>query len=738
MVRPADVVCWDDEDPYLVVAADKGTATFSDMANGVATQEYDFWLGDAFASGGSAGYDHKKMGITARGAWVSVQRHFREMGKDIQTQPFSVLGVGDMSGDVFGNGMLLSRKIKLVAAFDHRDIFIDPDPADLEASFNERERLFYAGRTSWQDYDKSLISEGGGIFPRSAKSIELTPQIKKLTGLKSKSVAPTELIQALLKAKVELVWFGGIGTYVKASTEQNYEVGDKANDALRIDASHLGAKVVGEGANLGMTQAARIEFARCGGRVNADFVDNSAGVDSSDHEVNIKILLNPMVRDGSMSREDRDTLLESMTDEVAEHVLEHNYDQTLALTIAREHSEEDIDAHERMMERLEANGRLDRKVEGLPAPEKIRELKEQGLGLTRPEIAILISYAKIALFDHLTGSSAPDDPHFRDTLITYFPHQLSKFADAMEGHRLKREIIATRLANDMINLGGPTFLHRAIESTGADAEAVARAFEAGRCIFRFADFIDRINALDNEVPAEVQTRLHDEVIRLLRRQTYWLARRGLGQEAAEIDQVISAYQPGVDELKGLISDIASPFDREGVETRTRLFMEGGAPEDLARDVARLRPLTSSSDVIDIAGRNSWPLASSAWLYHAVGARFSFDRLRGAGNQLSSTLHWDRLAMRRLIEDLYASQQTIAEAMMSYAGAAGGALAEGVESPDRDWAENLVDSWTSANSHEVDRADRALEEVMATGSWTLSKVAICSTQLRELAAIARKG
>ena len=308
----------------------------------------------------------------------------------------------------------------------------------------------------------------------------------------------------------------------------------------------------------------------------------------------------------------------------------------------------------------------------------------------------------------------------------------------MEGHRLKREIIATRLANDMINLGGPTFLHRAIESTGADAEAVARAFEAGRCIFRFADFIDRINALDNEVPAEVQTRLHDEVIRLLRRQTYWLARRGLGQEAAEIDQVISAYQPGVDELKGLISDIASPFDREGVETRTRLFMEGGAPEDLARDVARLRPLTSSSDVIDIAGRNSWPLASSAWLYHAVGARFSFDRLRGAGNQLSSTLHWDRLAMRRLIEDLYASQQTIAEAMMSYAGAAGGALAEGVESPDRDWAENLVDSWTSANSHEVDRADRALEEVMATGSWTLSKVAICSTQLRELAAIARKG
>ncbi|XBQ17028.1 MAG: NAD-glutamate dehydrogenase [Oceanicaulis sp.] len=738
VLRPADVVCWDDEDPYLVVAADKGTATFSDTANGVATDEYDFWLGDAFASGGSAGYDHKKMGITARGAWVSVQRHFREMGKDIQREPFTVVGVGDMSGDVFGNGMLLSKKIKLIAAFDHRDIFIDPSPSDLDAAFEERKRLFEAGRSSWQDYDKSLISQGGGVFSRSAKSIQITDEIRKLTGLKDKSVAPNDLIRALLKTKSELLWFGGIGTYVKASSEQNWEVGDKANDALRIDASELGAKVVGEGANLGMTQAARIEFAGCGGKVNADFVDNSAGVDSSDHEVNIKILLNPMLREGAMSRSDRDTLLESMTENVARHVLQHNYDQTLALTIAREHAEEDIDAHERMMERLEAAGRLDRKVEGLPAPEKIRELKEQGVGLSRPEIAVLISYAKIALFDHLVASTVPDDPHFRSMLINYFPEQLSKFADAMDGHRLKREIIATQLANDMINLGGPTFLHRAIESTGADAEAVARAFEAGRCIFRFKDFTDRINALDNEVPAEVQTRLHDEVIRLMRRQTYWLARRGLGQDVAEIDTVIDAYQPGVDQLKSIIADIASPFDKDGVETRTRLFMEGGAPEDLARDVARLRPLTSSSDVIDLARGRSWPLPAAAWLYHAVGARFTFDRLRGAGNQLSSTLHWDRLAMRRLIEDLYASQQTICEAMMAYAADAGGSLAEGVEAPGADWAESLVDSWTSANSHEVDRADRALEEIAASGSWTLSKVAICSTQLRELAAGARTG
>ena len=734
--RPDNVVCWDDDDPYLVVAADKGTATFSDTANAVAQHEYDFWLGDAFASGGSAGYDHKKMGITARGGWVSVQRHFREKGKDIQTEPFTVVGVGDMSGDVFGNGMLLSKQIRLVAAFDHRDIFIDPDPADPERTWEERKRLFDLPRSSWKDYDASLLSKGGGVFSRNAKSIPLTDEIRALIGSDAKSLAPTELIQALLKAKVELLWFGGIGTYVKASTEQHYQVGDKANDALRVDATQVGAEVIGEGANLGVTQAARIEYARAGGRVNADFIDNSAGVDSSDHEVNIKILLNPVVRDGAMTVKARNTLLEDMTETVAEHVLEHNYDQTLALTIAREHAEEDIDAHERMMERLEARGRLDRKVEGLPGPEAIRALKDQGQGLTRPEIGVLLSYAKITLFDALVASSVPDDRHFTESLITYFPKHLAEHADAMQGHRLKREIIATRLANDMINLGGPTFIHRAKESTGVDVEAVARAFEAGRRIFRFKDYTDRINALDNKAPASVQTLLHDEVIRLLRRQTYWLARRSMNQSSELIDDVISAYQPGVDALKLVVADIASPFDLAGLENRAKQYREGGAPEDLAWDVARLRPLTSSSDVIDLAHRKSWPLQSTAWLYHRLGARFGFDRLRAAGGRLSSRLHWDRLAMRRLIEDLYASQHTLCAVMMAYAQEAGGSLQAGAEAPSSDWAEALVESWTSANSHEVDRADRALEEIAMTGGWTLSKVAISSTQLRELAAAAR--
>jgi len=730
--RPDNVVCWDAEDPYLVVAADKGTATFSDMANGVAQDEYDFWLGDAFASGGSAGYDHKKMGITARGGWVSVQRHFREIGKDIQNEPFTVVGVGDMSGDVFGNGMLLSKQIKLVAAFDHRDIFIDPNPTDPERTWEERKRLFEMGRSSWQDYDKSLISEGGGVFPRASKSIKLSDEIRALTGLEGATASAAELIQALLKSQVELIWFGGIGTYIKAETEQNYQVGDKANDALRINAGELQAKVIGEGANLGVTQAGRIEFARIGGRVNADFVDNSAGVDSSDHEVNIKILLNPMVRDGAMELQARNTLLEDMTDTVADHVLEHNYDQTLSLTIAQNHAVQDLDAHERMMVRLENDGVLDRGVEGLPSSGQILELKDQGLGLTRPEIAVLISYAKITLFDALVASDVPDDAHFERSLVTYFPDKLEGFAEAMQGHRLKREIIATRLANDMVNLGGPTFVHRAVESTSATADSIARSFEAGRTIFRFKDYTDRINALDNKAPAEVQSVLHDEVIRLLRRQSYWLARRTIGQDTAPIADVIAAYQPGVDSLKPLVADIASPFDRDGIEARFQSYVDAGAPEDIARDVACLRPLTSSSDVIDLSQTASWPLAAVARLYHAVGARFMFDRLRAAGNTLSSDLHWDRLAMRRLIEDLYGSQQAISEALIAYAKGRGGEMTQGLEQADADWADALVREWAQERAVDVERADRALEEVSAAGGWTLSKVAICSTQLRELA------
>jgi glutamate dehydrogenase len=739
VVHPETTICWDDDDPYLVVAADKGTATFSDTANGLATDEFDFWLGDAFASGGSAGYDHKKMGITARGAWESVKRHFREMDKNIQAEEFTVIGVGDMSGDVFGNGMLLSKKIRLLAAFDHRDIFIDPNPGDCDRLWEERKRLFELPRSSWQDYDASLISKGGGIFPRSAKSIPLTDEIRKLTGLKAESVSPPELMNALLRAEVELMWFGGIGTYVKATHQQHSEVGDKTNDGLRINASQLKAKVIGEGANLGITQAARIEYSRLGGRANADFVDNSAGVDSSDHEVNIKILLRPMVRSGAMTLAARDTLLESMTDDVAHHVLRHNYDQTLALTLAEHTAIADLDAHERFMARLESGGQLDREVEGLPNLEAMRSLKERGQGLTRPELAVLISYAKITLFDQLVASSTPDDPHFRDMLVNYFPDGLHDFSDAMETHRLKREIISTVLANEMINLGGPTFIHRAIDSTTAAIPAIATAFEAGRQIFGYADLTADINRLDNEAPAAVQIALHEEIIRLLRRQTYWLVRRSRGRSLSEVESistVIASYQPGVQELRSMAHEIISEHERKGVSARKRRFISGGAPAALAQAVAELRPLTSSTDVIDMSISHAWPLASTAYIYHAIGARFRFDRLRGLGQEVLSELHWDRLAVRRLMEDLYASQQTLAASAMRFAGQAGGSLASGVEAPSRDWADSLVEAWNTVNSDEADRVDLVQRQLDESGTWTLSKLSIASTQLGEKASVAQ--
>ncbi|WP_300551616.1 NAD-glutamate dehydrogenase [Maricaulis sp.] len=738
VIRPADTLAWDAEDPYLVVAADKGTATFSDTANGLAEDEFDFWLGDAFASGGSAGYDHKKMGITARGAWESVKRHFRELGKDIQSEPFTVIGVGDMSGDVFGNGMLLSKQIRLVAAFDHRDIFIDPDPADPERLWDERKRLFDLGRSSWQDYDKSLISKGGGIFPRASKAITLTPEIKALTGLKAEAVSPTDLITALLKSPSELLWFGGIGTYVKATHEQHWEVGDKTNDALRINAVEVGAKVIGEGANLGFTQEARIEFCKHGGRANADFVDNSAGVDSSDHEVNIKILLRPMVRGGEMARDVRDSLLESMTDNVADNVLKHNYEQTLALTLAERTAVADLDAHERFMSRLEDQGLLDREVEFLPNSEAVRALKERGAGLTRPELAVLLSYAKITLFDQLVACDVPDDPHFTDMLVNYFPNALHKFSDNMQGHRLKREIISTVLANEMINLGGPTFIHRAIDSTTATVPSIARAFEAGRQIFGYADLTDRINKLDNIAPASVQMQLHEEIIRLLRRQTYWIVRRNRNHNPTKpepISSVIEAYRPGVQQLRSMVHEIISNHERKGVAARRDGFVEAGAPEDLAQAVAELRPLTSSTDVIDMALTSDWPLASTAYLYHAMGARFRFDRLRGKGQEVVSELHWDRLAVRRLMEDFYASQQACTASAMRFALQAGGSLAAGVENPDRDWADALVEAWNMINEEEAGRVDMVQRQLDSSGPWTLSKLAIASTQLGEMAAVA---
>ncbi|MEM7492943.1 MAG: NAD-glutamate dehydrogenase, partial [Pseudomonadota bacterium] len=493
--HPDDTIVWDGEDPYLVVAADKGTATFSDIANEI-SEGHGFWLGDAFASGGSAGYDHKKMGITARGGWEAVKRHFREIGKDIQSEPFTVIGCGDMSGDVFGNGMLLSKQIQLQAAFNHLHIFIDPNPEDPERTWEERKRMFDLPRSSWMDYDQSLISKGGGIFERSAKSIALTPEMKTLTGLKADKTTPDELIHALLKAECELLWFGGIGTYIKASGETHTDVGDRANDSLRINGRDLKAKVIGEGANLGLTQAARIEAAQHGVYLNTDAIDNSAGVDSSDHEVNIKILCTEAIRRGSLPRGERNTLLASMTGDVATKVLAHNYAQTRALTLAESNAMRDHEAFERLMLRLEKRGGLDRDVEGLPSSAEMDLRQEERQPLTRPEIAAIMAWTKIVLFDDLVASDTPDDPHFQDTLQGYFPDALHTYDDAMQAHRLKREIISTVLANRIIDMAGPVFFLRLREQTEADPAALVKAFEAASDLIGARDMQEQIDDLD--------------------------------------------------------------------------------------------------------------------------------------------------------------------------------------------------------------------------------------------------
>ncbi|MBL8558584.1 MAG: NAD-glutamate dehydrogenase [Hyphomonadaceae bacterium] len=720
---PVDVIRWDGDDPYLVVAADKGTATFSDIANGISA-EYGHWLGDAFASGGSVGYDHKGMGITAKGAWVAVQRHFREIGKDIQKEDFTVIGVGDMSGDVFGNGMLLSPHIKLVAAFDHRDIFLDPSP-DPAKSFAERKRLFDLPRSSWKDYDPKLLSKGGGIYSRSEKSIPLTEEVRALVGFTRDRATPTELMNALLKAPCELLWFGGIGAYVKAAHESNADVGDKANDAIRVDGRDVRAAVIGEGANLGVTQAGRIEFARKGGRINTDAVDNSAGVDTSDHEVNIKILLAEAERQGAMKPAERVPLLEAMTDDVGRLVLDDNYDQTRALTLAQASAVSDLDSAERFMERLEKAGKLSRTVEGLPSTEEIRVLREQKLGLTRPELAKLLAYAKIDAFDAIVASDVPDDAHFEDALVAYFPPQVAKYKPAMLRHRLRREIVATGLADDLVNMGGPTFVDRVRETARADTPAIARAFEVARRVFRFEDLSARIDALDNKAPAATQSALYQEMARAVTRASIYLLRRS---RSGDLGAAIAAYQSAVDAQRAVIWDQMTEQERQRADARAERFAQDGAPADLARDAAALPPLVAALDVADIAERTAWPVPAAATVFRQVGAAFGIDRLRGAAMNFTLEQHWDRLALRRTLEELYEDQRMLAEAVIRHAGAA--PKAEDSAAP-----AVAVRAWMSVNDARVSSVLATIGELEATGAWTFAKTILAATEIRGLSTTA---
>jgi glutamate dehydrogenase len=717
---PRDVVRWDADDPYLVVAADKGTATFSDIANGISA-DYGHWLGDAFASGGSVGYDHKGMGITAKGAWEAVKRHFREIGKDIQNEDFTVIGCGDMSGDVFGNGMLLSKHIRLLAAFDHRDIFIDPDP-DAAASWAERKRMFDLPRSSWRDYNPKVISKGGRIFGRGEKSIALSEEARAVLGIRESNLTPSELIGHLLKAPCELLWFGGIGAYVKASTESHMDVGDKANDAHRVDGKDVRALVIGEGANLGVTQAGREEYARRGGRINTDAVDNSAGVDTSDHEVNIKILLAEAQRTGALKPDERVQLLAAMTEKVERHVLRHNYEQTGALSQALATSAADLDSAERFMERLERAGKLDRNVEGLPPADEVRALRERKVGLVRPELAKLIAYAKIDAFDAIVASAAPDDPHFEETLRAYFPHQLARFRDAMLRHRLRREIVATRLADDLVNIGGPTFVDAIRETVRCETPQIAVAFEVARQVFRIDDVRQRINALDAKAPAATQTALHLETARALSRAVVYLVRRGRAD--GDVAAVVSAYRDAVDVQRTGIWTTMTAQERERAQVRADRYIADGAPEEIARDVAALAPLSAALDVADLAVKSGWPVDAAAQVFRKVGAAFSLDRLRGAAMGFALDQHWDRLALRRTLEELYEDQRVLAEAVTrapppkgADAGSANAALAR----------------WLGANEARAQTVTNAMSELEATGAWTFAKTILAAAEVRALAA-----
>ncbi|MDA1194466.1 MAG: NAD-glutamate dehydrogenase [Planctomycetota bacterium] len=712
VIYPNDVVRRDEDDPYLVVAADKGTATFSDTANGIAA-EYGFWLDDAFASGGSVGYDHKKMAITARGGWESVKRHFREMNKNIQREDFTAVGVGDMSGDVFGNAMLLSRHTKLLAAFNHLHIFVDPNP-DVEQSFVERQRLFDLQGSSWADYNESLISKGGGVWSRDRKSIPLSDEMRAVFELEGESVAPNELLTAILKADVELLWLGGIGTYVRATWESDTAVGDRANDAVRITATQLRAKVIGEGANLGMTQTARIEFALEGGRINTDAIDNSAGVDCSDHEVNIKILLGEAERAGTMAREERDALLLAMTDEVGELVLRDNYLQTQSLTVSQQFGAHLLDRLARFIRRLEKSGRLDRSVEYLPDDDDLADRASRGLGLTRPELAILLAYAKMDLYDELLASALPDDPALTPVLHSYFPSALrERFAPEMKRHRLHREIVATVVTNEIVNRVGLGFAHEVRDKTGRDADEIARAYVIAKTVFGIEELWARIEALDNAVPADLQADMLADCGRLVERGTLWFLRNN--PDPLDIDATIAAYQPGVRAVLAELEALIADTQREALTARTLRFTERGAPEDLARAIARFPALTASLDVVRLAAETNLEVVVVARLHAVVASHFGLDLLRRAIVALPSDTVWDKLAVSALMEDLEAAHVGLSRRILAMPNRAADPRAAMV-------------AWSKSRGSVVGRTEQMLGELQNQGHTDYAMLAVAIRRL----------
>jgi glutamate dehydrogenase len=716
VIPPDEVVRHDGDDPYLVVAADKGTATFSDTANEIALRR-GFWLGDAFASGGSAGYDHKKMGITARGAWESVRFHFQTLGVDIDTTDFTVAGIGDMSGDVFGNGMLLSPHIKLVAAFDHRHVFLDPGP-DPAASFAERQRLFREAGSSWADYDKALISAGGGVWPRSAKSVPISAHVRSVLSIDDgvTALSPDQLISAILAAPVDLLWNGGIGTYVKASTQSHADVGDRSNDAVRIDATQLRARVIGEGGNLGITQEARIEYSLGGGLVNTDFIDNSAGVDTSDHEVNIKILLDEVVRDGGLTTQGRDELLAAMTDEVGQLVLAHNYHQNRALAAARAQAAQMLHVHSRYIRKFERDGRLRRSLDGLPADKDIAERRAASTGLTLPEFSVLLAHTKIAAEQDLLASDVPDQPYLKRVLAEYFPAALrERYADRMSAHRLHREIITTAVINDMIDRSGVTFVFRLNEDTGASVPHITEAWLVAREVFDMSGFWRQLKELDTRVATSAQILALLEGRKLTERATRWLLH--FRRPPFDIAATIRFFADGVLTVAGGLPKLLAGLDLAGFDERRNSYVDLGFPELLADRIAAMVPAYSAFDIVEIAARSATTVSETAEVYFDLADRLQIARLRDRITALPREDRWNTLARGALRDDLYAAHAALAREVLTATEAG--------------TPEQRLATWVTRNEAAVARAGQTLTEIWESDAFNVATLSVAVRAIRTL-------
>ena len=712
---PPQVVRRDGDDAYLVVAADKGTATFSDIANAISA-EYDFWLGDAFASGGSAGYDHKKIGITARGAWECVKRHFREIGIDTQTQAFTAIGIGDMSGDVFGNGMLRSQHMKLLGAFNHQHIFLDPTP-DPKKSFKERERLFKLPRSTWEDYDRKLISKGGGVFSRGAKTIKVSPQARAMLGLDRDTLSPIELIRALLCMPVDLLWNGGIGTYVKASDETSSDVGDRANDGVRVDGRDLRCKIVGEGGNLGFSQRGRIEYALDGGRINTDFVDNSGGVDCSDHEVNIKILLNAALQRRKLTLARRNKMLAGMTEDVAALVLRDNYLQSQAISTLELRAKVDLFEHAHTIRSLELSGHLDRALEFLPSSETIEDRHRAGQGLTRPELAVLLAYGKMTLYSRLIDSDVPEDPYLSQELERYFPALIERhFGPLLKQHRLRREIIATATTNSIVNRMGPTFARRVQEDTGTNAASVVRAYAIAREAFEMRKTWADIEALDNRIAATTQYDMMHEAARLLRFGTYWLLRHQA--DSLNIDAQVQRFRRGLTELDDAIPRVLSGADLAAYEARFDHYRSADVPEALCNRMATLNALRSGLDLVSIADRTHLQIDRAAIIYFGVGTALSLDWLREQIEVLGVEGHWQAVARTTLRDSVYELQRALCLQVLKDAR--------------RGSVNDLLDAWLAARKTAIDAVRQTMNDMRSLPEMDFATLSVAVQAIRRIA------